>query len=1031
MGSLAFALFALFAGKHVADAMTTTGARFCPNCGTALVNGSACPRCTWRPAVSDAVGTVLWRAELGLRHGRALLVPAATAGVWCLPTEAGELLAVDVATGALLWRRGVDEHGAATAIAAMGELLLVGPADTRPVPGGARALLALDARSGAEVWRFATGAHSLSAPAVADDGTLVISASDGRLYALDGAGGLRWSAPHPAWGPAAPVVAGDVVVAGGRGAVLAAYEARGGERLWQLEGRAWFAGPLAAAGGRLFTLGFDGTLYAVGLHDGARLWQLRGERGKGFSAPPAADAERVYIGDRVAVAAGGRGYAVRSLAAADGAEQGRFAVDDGVLLTALLDAPAALICCTERGGLYALDPGSLAEAWRHSGAAPAVALPCVVGGRLIVADGAGSVAALRLGADEAHTGATTPGTERGRLAQALLARREAGDWRRVADLAALLGLPDEEAQAREHLGELPEAAAAYEQAAERAVAAGESGRGTAALLYVNAAALYDQLDQAERAAACRDQIGRLRRTPDLVTRVRARAALTELEWNELELEVENVGHGPARDVTLQLGGPFDSSGPLVLASVAPGRVVRSVARLRPRAGEYGPAVPLELRASYRDLAGQQHSEREERSVSVRQRGSQEHAPPLEMTVGSTQARAAEPRRPLESLELPLTVRFAPGDNGTRVHWESEIVGSVDSVFKPPFAGPDLALVVRALDELQRPQGAFAADELERLAGLGLPIEHGLLQQTAHCAVGRAIYKAITAHPDALRALATIRNVAIANSRTAVVRLHFAPDEAALAALPWELIWDEGAEPLLLSRGQLIACTRHLDLDQALPPPRPRSGPLRLTAVTPAAGLDPADVAEERTRREAALAPLQASGALLLDSVAGPVTPRALNDHFDRTGPPDIIHFVGHGRYDAGRGFLVLDKEGGGMEPVPAERIVQLFRGARLVVLHACQSSMVGQAGLLTGVGPALGAAGVQAVVAMQLTVRLAAATRFAERLYTALARGESLQTAVSLGRQALYTEEADGASWYVPTLTIRSSKPEPLFLVGE
>jgi hypothetical protein len=261
-----------------------------------------------------------------------------------------------------------------------------------------------------------------------------------------------------------------------------------------------------------------------------------------------------------------------------------------------------------------------------------------------------------------------------------------------------------------------------------------------------------------------------------------------------------------------------------------------------------------------------------------------------------------------------------------------------------------------------------------------------------------------------------------------VRLHFAPAAAALAALPWELAWDDNDEPLLLSRGQLIGCVRHLDLAQALPPPRPSGRPLRLTAVTPAAGRSPELRAEERAARLAALAPLLERGDLVLDEIAAPVTRRALNEWFRTSGPPDIVHFVGHGRYLDGRGYLVLDTPEGGLDPVPAPQIVQLLRQARLVVLHACQSATAGESGLLTGVAPALSAAGVPAVVAMQLTVRTAAAIRFGEELYGALARGESLQQAVSLGRQVLYSEERDGASWYVPTLTVRARDPGPLYL---
>jgi hypothetical protein len=65
---------------------------------------------------------------------------------------------------------------------------------------------------------------------------------------------------------------------------------------------------------------------------------------------------------------------------------------------------------------------------------------------------------------------------------------------------------------------------------------------------------------------------------------------------------------------------------------------------------------------------------------------------------------------------------------------------------------------------------------------------------------------------------------------------------------------------------------------------------------------------------------------------------------------------------------------------------------------------------------------------MQLTVRINAATRFNEVMYRRIVNGESLPRAVVLARQALHFEEPDGASWYVPTLTIRARDPGPLYL---
>lgn len=1087
---------------------------FCPTCSTLLLAAPRCPACGWvRPAPPEP-GHALWRLALGLAHGTTPLWPAVSGAVWWLPSEAGDLVGVEAQSGA--WHRVLrpDMAGYALALAATERLLLVGLCDPQPIPAGARPLLALDGRSGDELWRHPTTAHSLSAAAVAAD-AIYFTSSDERLHALSLDGAPRWSVPHPGWGPTPPAVAAGVVVAGGRDYSLCGYDAATGERLWSARSEAWLAGPIVAAGGRVFTLAFDGALLAFDLASGAPLWQLRGERASGFTSPPAAHGERVYIGDRVAGPAGAKGYALRALRAADGAELGRAPLARHLQVApALLGPPGGelLLCCADDGVCLALDPARLSERWRYAAGRPFVATPVAVG-ELAVLAFEGGVSAVQLRAADApadpaallaagmpqaaadayalqgdlgraaelYAGAglareaamlyeraarageaaaqweqagdperarrllEAAGDRRaaaasyersGELARALTIYRDASAWAEVAALAARLNLPAEEAAARERLGDLAGAAAAYERAARQAAALGDDGTGPAADLLVHAVALYEQAGDGARARACRDELGRLRGTPDLTTVVKPRYTFVEQEWNELDVELRNAGFGPAREVTISVGGPsFDSSLPAVFKLIGAGETQRAVMRLRPRAGEVGQGVPLTLSASYADSRGQPYHEREEVSLVVTARGSvAQPSPPLAFTAGGGRApeRATE-RRPLAALELPLALRFdAPAGAGSAtIRWEAETIGSLTSSFRPPYSGADLALVISALDELQSARRGFSAAELDRLAALGLPVVDGQLHPQAHQAVGRAIFNALTADPEGETALSTIRNVAIAQSRAAVVRLHFTPAAASLAALPWELAWDESDEPLLLSRGQLIGCVRHLDLAQALPPPRSSGRPLRLTAVTPAAGLAAELRAEERAARLAALAPLVQRGDLLIDEVAGPVTRRALNDHVRQHGAPDIVHFVGHGRYLEGQGYLVLDTPEGGFDPVPASKVVQLLSQARLVVLHACQSGATSAAGLLTGVAPALSAAGVPAVVAMQLAVRVAAAVRFAEELYGALARGESLQRAVSLGRQVLFAEEQDGASWYVPTLTVRARDPSALYLFGD
>ena len=410
-----------------------------------------------------------------------------------------------------------------------------------------------------------------------------------------------------------------------------------------------------------------------------------------------------------------------------------------------------------------------------------------------------------------------------------------------------------------------------------------------------------------------------------------------------------------------------------------------------------------------------------------------HAPP------QAEPQTAQAER-ASVLRLELTLR--PQGEAARATWEAQVLGVRESTLTPPFQDEDLALVIRALDALQHPNYpspmakhqyrlfAFSAEEQARLAALGLwDAGATRLPADVHQRVGRRLHAALTADPAAATALGTARDHATASGQRLALALRFPPGAVELAALPWELLWDEGSVPLLLSRDGRADCTRHLDLAQALPPARPRLGRLpHILAITPLAGIDRDTRAEERAARQAAWQPLIEQGLVTVREVS-PATRAAITDAIHQE-QPDIIHYYGHGRYETGTGALMLDEVGGGKSWTDAARLATLFSGARLVALFACQGAMIGDdsAGLLSGIAPALSAAGVPLVVGMQLTTRAAAATRASAVLYGALASSLSIQEAVARARKALFAEENDQVSWYLPALYIRTRETGPAFV---
>ncbi len=368
-----------------------------------------------------------------------------------------------------------------------------------------------------------------------------------------------------------------------------------------------------------------------------------------------------------------------------------------------------------------------------------------------------------------------------------------------------------------------------------------------------------------------------------------------------------------------------------------------------------------------------------------------------------------------------------------LRWESPVLGVRHSRFVAPFSGAALTLIMRVLNQTQtreNPRTCFSSQEQRQLAALGLWHPDGHIHPAASQRIGRMLYQALTADPPGAQALHTARDYATAQGTPLALNLRLPADSPQLAVLPWELLCDEGAVPLLLSRGRVAPCTRYLDMAHATPLPPAHTTPLRILALAPHADMPAHHRHTEQQARYAAWQPLLNSGHVCMEEVS-PVTRAALVDRMQHHPLPDIIHYYGHGRYQQGEGALLLDAPDGAPCWTGASTLAALFGGVRMVALFACQGATVTQpASLFSGVAPALCAAGIPLVLGMQFMVRVRAAVRASGVMYRALAAGWSVQRAVSLVRQALYVEEPDRSSWYVPVLYVRSHNTAPVALIA-
>ncbi len=182
-----------------------------------------------------------------------------------------------------------------------------------------------------ERWRFTTQGSITAAPAVASDGTVVISSHDGGVYALTALGLLRWRYRTADMVWATPALGGDgTLYVGSDDDRLHALSLGDGTARWTVA-----AGTCKRSGGRSpegsrcdveqVTLGSDGTLYIGGdgiyavRSDGKVRWHF--DPASGTSSAPSPEpaqrptpginaAKRVHCGSAPSVARNGTVYAI-------------------------------------------------------------------------------------------------------------------------------------------------------------------------------------------------------------------------------------------------------------------------------------------------------------------------------------------------------------------------------------------------------------------------------------------------------------------------------------------------------------------------------------------------------------------------------------------------------------------------------------------------------------------------------------------------------------------------------------------------
>ena len=255
-----------------------------PGCGTLFGSGDGDESAPAKLQAFEPLTTIekLWsrRAASGEGGQRLKLLPALAGGQVVAAGHDGDVAAYDPSTGERRWETETGIPISAGPGAGFG-LVAVGSS------GGD--VVALASESGAVAWRARVTSEVLSAPAVGER-IVAVRTIDGKLFGLDAANGERrwvYDRTVPALtlrGTSAPVIIGDVVLAGFDSGHLAALSIADGSLSWEfhvavptgsteLERLTDMDADPVVSDGVVYAVTFQGRIAALDLRTGQLLWE--------------------------------------------------------------------------------------------------------------------------------------------------------------------------------------------------------------------------------------------------------------------------------------------------------------------------------------------------------------------------------------------------------------------------------------------------------------------------------------------------------------------------------------------------------------------------------------------------------------------------------------------------------------------------------------------------------------------------------------------------------------------------------------
>ena len=335
----------------------------------------------------------LWTSSISGNNvaQRVNLAPASDGTNVYVASNTGSVYALSLKDGSTVWRTKML-HVMLDAGPAVKDGIVV-------VASGGGLVVALDPATGKIMWKSDVNGESLAVPAIGS-GTVVVRTTDGRLIALAAdSGNQRWKTSYDVprlslRGASNPVILDRVVLVGLDDGRLVAVNLDDGSQVWQstvgtpkgsneLARLADVDGVLAVSGDDVYAVGYRGQAAAITRSNGQILWTRDVDSYTGISA----DDNDVYVSDL--------NGAVWALDKSNGAPAWTQPVLRARALTVPVPFGDSVVVGDIQGYIHFLSKkdGSLMDR-EHLGGDPITAPPLVVGDVLIVQSNDGKVGAF-------------------------------------------------------------------------------------------------------------------------------------------------------------------------------------------------------------------------------------------------------------------------------------------------------------------------------------------------------------------------------------------------------------------------------------------------------------------------------------------------------------------------------------------------------------------------------------------------------------------------------------------------------------